>query len=291
MSVEEKLEAALRRSLPMLPAEARDTVMQMLTPQALAIVLGTLVVWAASHLFGIGEIVDIILLVVGFAVLGATVLSGAQELYDFVTTAKNARNDADLDRAARHFAKAVSILGVAVITALLMRSSLKSVGGRGAPGVRPMPNVGAAPAVGARITRPFSLPGGVLGECDWWGNISVIRNQTLAEQRLTLLHEWVHSVLSPKVGPLRVLRAQLKASGYWRSALLRYLEEAMAESYAQLRLQGLREALAAVRFPIDGGYVTVSQLLAEGTAIGNIAIGGMQFTVGVVEEKWESLLK
>lgn len=291
LSAQEKIAEALRRSLPMMPAETRHQVEALLSPESLAIVAATLIVWAGSHLVGIGEIVDIVLLVAGFAVLGLSVFSGAQELYLFATTSIDARSGADLDRAARHFALAVNILGVSVVSAVLLRGSSRSVAARGRPQVRPMPNVGPPPPGGARprITRPYSLPSGALGETDWWGNIAVIRNQSLAEQRLTLYHEWVHSVLSPRIGPMRQLRAQLRASGYWRSTFLKYLEEAMAESYAQLRVRGLQGLVIGIRFPLQGGYVTVSQMAAEGTAIGNIAVGGAIFTVHVAEGDWEAL--
>jgi hypothetical protein len=151
-----------------------------------------------------------------------------------------------------------------------------------------MPNVGVppVPSVPLRITRPFRLPSGALGETDWWGNISVTRNQVLQEQRLTLYHEWVHRVLSPKLAPLRQLRAQARAGAYWRSALLRYLEEAMAKSYAQLRINGARGLLTGISFPVEGGYVTISQLATEGMSIGSICIGGAQFTVRVVLKPW-----
>ncbi len=281
MSTEQKTGEAMRRSIPLLPAEAQEQVRQMLTPTALAIIAGTIVVWAGSHFFGIGEIVDVILLVVGLATIGGGVYSGSEELYRFATTAINAHNDADLDLAARHFATAVNILGITVISAILLRRSALSVAGRGRPQVRRMPNVGTPPPVGIppRITRPFRLPSGALGETDAWGNIAVSRNQILIEQRLTLYHEWVHSILSPRFGLLRQLRAQVRMSAYFRSSLLTYLEEAMAESYAQLRVHGLQNILVGIRFPIAEGYITISQLTSEGIAIGNILIGGMNVTI------------
>ena len=185
----------------------------------------------------------------------------------------------------------MNILGISVISALLLRSSTRAVAARGrAPQIKPMPNIGPPPAAGVRprISRPYSLPSGALGETDWWGTIAVIRNQTLSEQRLTLYHEWVHSVLSPRFGPMRQLRAQLRASGYTRSTFLRYIEEAMAESYAQLRVHGLEGILVGIRFPVQGGYVTVSQLATEGIAIGNITVSGAIFTVFITEGDWEA---
>ena len=289
LSSGEKVAEAIRRSLPMLPSEARHQVMAMLQPESLAIILGTLLVWAGSHLFGVGEIVDLILLTVGFAVLGVSAFSGAQELYQFADLATHAQTQADLNRAAHHFAMAVNILGISVISALLLRRSTGEALSRGKPKIYPMPNVGKPPPAGTRpkVTRPLYLRSGALGETDWFGDIAVTRSQTLTEQRLTLYHEWVHSVLSPRFGPLRQLRAQLRVSGYFRSALLQYIEEAMAESYAQLRMYGLSKIFVGLRFPIHPDYVTVSQLASEGIAIGNIVVGGAQFTVTITEGDWE----
>ena len=175
-----------------------------------------------------------------------------------------------------------------MISAILLKKSAEPVIARGRPQIRRMPNIGPPPAAGVlpTITRPFRLASGALGETDAWGNIAVSRNQTLTEQRLTLYHEWVHSILSPRFGPFRQFRAQLRMSAYTRSALLQYLEEAMAESYAQLRARGLQNILVGIRFPLTGGYVTITQMVSEGTAIGNIILGATRFTVYVQTGVW-----
>jgi hypothetical protein len=49
----------------------------------------------------------------------------------------------------------------------------------------------------------------------------------------------------------------------------------------QLRVHGLARALGAIRFPLQGGYVTVSQLASEGRAIGTITLGGLTFNVSI----------
>lgn len=82
-------------------------------------------------------------------------------------------------------------------------------------------------------------------------------------------------------------RSGRPASAYLRSSVLRYLEEALAESYAQLRVRGLSGVVVGVRFPIANGYVTVSGLAGEGIAIGNIIVGGQMLTVRVVQGRWE----
>ena len=55
MSAEDKLTEAIRRAILMLPSEAQEQLEALLTPQALAIAVGTLVVWAGSHFVGVGE--------------------------------------------------------------------------------------------------------------------------------------------------------------------------------------------------------------------------------------------
>ena len=99
----------MKRSLPLLPMEARGVVEGMLRPETLAIVSGTLVVWAGSHLFGVGEIVDLALLALGVAALGFAVFDGAGELYAFATIAIDASSLAQLDEAGQRFARAVSV--------------------------------------------------------------------------------------------------------------------------------------------------------------------------------------
>ena len=283
MSTADKIGEAMRRSLPHLPAEARGIVESLLKPETLAIIAGTLIVWAGSHFFGVGEIVDIILLAAGVIVLGFAVFEGAAEFYEFTTGAINAESEADLEQAGRHFARAVTLLGISTIQALLLRGQGRAVVGRGRPQIHPRLNVGPPPPPGnqLRLSRPAQIPGGSLGETTAYGTIRVARNQSLTEQRLTLLHELVHRYLSPRTGPFRQIRAELSMSAYSRSALLRYLEEALAEGYAQLRVHGLARALAQYRFPLNGGYVTVSELAAEGVAIGTITLGGVMFNVTI----------
>jgi hypothetical protein len=131
------------------------------------------------------------------------------------------------------------------------------------------------------LSRSPKLPGGKLGGTSPFGEITIARDQPLSEQRITLYHELVHRYFSPRTGPLRQLRAELAWSAYSRSAFLRYLEEALAEGYGQLRVNGLTSALRAYRFPIQGGYVTVADLVYEGQAVGTIVLGGSTFRVSV----------
>lgn len=69
----QKVGEALRRSLPHLPAHLRGQVEMLLTPEALAMITGVLVVWAGAHFTGVGEVADLVLLTVGVFAIGAAV--------------------------------------------------------------------------------------------------------------------------------------------------------------------------------------------------------------------------
>ena len=283
MSKIERIAEALRRSVPHLPAEGKAMVESMLDPTMLTVIGGTLLVWIGSHAFGIGEFVDLVLLGAGVVTLGLSAFDGAKALYDFATRAVSARSESDLDQAGQSFARAVLILGASTVQAILLHGQARAAIARGAPHVHPMPNVGPTPPAGnqLRLSRPATLPGRAVGGPTGFGEIAIARDQTLTEQRITLLHELVHRYFTPRVGPLRRLRAEVKMSAYARSAILRYLEEALAEGYAQLRVNGLAAGLRAWRFPLRFGYVTVSQVAAEGRAVGTIVLGGTTFHVSI----------
>jgi len=283
MAVADKIGEALRRSLPLLPADARAEVEKLLEPATLAILAGTIAIWAGSHFFGVGEIVDVILLVVGAAFLGMAAWDAARELMAFGTTAVNARTSPDLDRAAGHFARAVSIIGINTVMAILFHRSAKAVRARGPVRVEPgLIEVGPPPPKGKVkiVSDPTAPPGS--GATSAYGDIEVSSQGSPTDRALVLYHEQVHSFLSPKLGFLREFRARLGTSAYQRSAFMKYLEEALAETYAQLRVNGFSALPTGIRFPVKNGYVTISQLYTEGAAVGTIVIGTMSFTVTFV---------
>ena len=266
----------------------------LLTPLNLGILVGTLVAWAGSHFFGVGEIVDVLLLVVGAFAIGWSIGDVGKDLFRFADCTINARTDADLDRAAEAFAHAVVLAGVTVIMAILLRRSVKTIQAtRGAnvlEAMRPrspgLPNVGADPEAGRLWSRPGiiddpTLPAGE-GSTSPFGEVRLSTAGSASEQALVRAHELVHRFLTPRFGPLRTFRVQLGMAGYLRSALLQYLEEAMAETVAQLRVNGFSGVIEGIRFPVDNGYITISDMMSEGAAIGTITAGTQHFTVQFV---------
>ncbi len=100
------------------------------------------------------------------------------------------------------------------------------------------------------------------------------------------LHEQVHAALSPKLYFLRNLRAQMMTQGYSKSVILRYLEEAMAETYSQLRTKGLdmNTLITGITFPVNADYgITIAKAGTEvkGILFGPITVGGMIWNVWV----------
>jgi hypothetical protein len=178
-----------------------------------------------------------------------------------------------------------------VIMALLFHRTAKAVKGRGGVGgvaemkpglaeVGPPPKVSGAQPFWAKVkfVKDPALPAGE-GATSAYGDITVSAKGSATDQALVRFHEMVHSFLSPKLTPLRQFRARLSMSAYLRSALLQFLEEAMAETYAQLRVNGITALPTGIKFPVVNGYVTITALANEGAAIGTIVVGTQQFVV------------
>lgn len=294
MSTTDKITEALQRSLPKLPSDVGAALQALFSPTNLAIMAGGIVVWVGSHAFGIGEIVDIILLGVGIFTLGWSIFGGAQKLLDFATTATSASSESDLDKAADYFAEAVTLLGISAIQAFLLRGQVRQVGpviaNRG-PTILPRPPVGEPPPASRQLDlkRPWLLPSrpGTIrrGTTDAYGRMEIPTFQSRQLQREALYHELVHRFFSPKVGPLRKLRAELRIGAYNRVALLRYLEEALAQGIGQLRTRGLLAGLRAYRFPVENGYVTIAKMAGEGSMLGSIMLAGTRFFVSFSTSK------
>jgi hypothetical protein len=122
----EKLKRAVERALPKLPSELREKIQAMLTPEALATLVAIAALWGASHWFGVGEVVDVILIGWGVWTLGAEALDVGKDLYQFVTIATHAQSNKDIDRAADYFARAIAVIGIDGLAVILAHKAFKS---------------------------------------------------------------------------------------------------------------------------------------------------------------------
>ena len=76
---------------------------------------------------------------------------------------------------------------------------------------------------------------------------------------------------------------KLAMEGYDRSYLLRYLEEALVQTKAEIETDGLGAILDGIEFPVKGQYVTVAQLRSEvhGILAGTVLAAGTTYRVFV----------
>lgn len=284
MSPADKLGEAIRRSTHHMGPEAAEQVKALLTPQSLAVMAGFGAAWLASHAFGVGEVADLLLIVGGGVALGWSVFSLAEELFDFFRGALTAKTSQDLDIAGDHFAKAVAIGGITLILSLVTKGATSSLRNR-------VPRLSGPPPPGKGLFyRPSTiadptLPAGA-GETSPYGNIRYSSQGTQAEQDLARYHERIHQLLSPRLRLLQELRADLNQHMYNKSVLLRYMEEAAAETYAQLKVNGMSGLMDGLKFPTQSPHYAITWVAlgkaARGLALGTIAVGGTMYTVYVV---------
>jgi|GEM_PF-1837007 len=127
----DRLVEVLRRSIPLLPQEMRSSVASLLTAQNLAITTGVFAAWAASHVVGAGEVMDIGLLALGILTLGSMAFDIAASIRKCLEQSAKATRSSDLDVAAAHLATAITMLGAALFNALLMKTAVRrGIGGR-----------------------------------------------------------------------------------------------------------------------------------------------------------------
>ena len=108
MNPAERLMAALERAIEYLPDQLKAKFKELLTPQTLMAIDAVLALHVVGHLFGGSQVIDGLLVAVGFLLLGKEALDVAEDLYDFLSLALNATSHEELDEAGRHFARAAA---------------------------------------------------------------------------------------------------------------------------------------------------------------------------------------
>jgi len=119
----DRLLEAMRRAAPLLPALTRQEFTSLYNTENMALTLGVLTMWAGSHFFGIGEVIDLLFMLGAGMFLGRAALHAADDLVAFVRLASRARSETDLDQAAAHLARFVAAAGVASFSSLLYKAA------------------------------------------------------------------------------------------------------------------------------------------------------------------------
>jgi len=122
MEGSEKLCRAFVRAMGKLPGETMKEVQAMLSPESLALMGTMTTAWVGSQGIPVlGQTVDVALLTLGVAMAAAQTAAVKDSLWNYVRYASEARDEAGLDTAATHLARAVSTVGVSVVTFILMK--------------------------------------------------------------------------------------------------------------------------------------------------------------------------
>ena len=280
----EKLDSVIRRAALLLPEEVGNELLKLVEPWALVAMVVVLLAWMIGHFFAVSEIIDVLLVLGGLA-LGFAAYQAGGHLASFGIGCVNGRTEKDLDESAKHLAEAVALVGVQLVMTLLLAKAPKFFRDRSGIKLSQLPNTERP--MGEWFYKPkikavdsFSKSG-VLGNTTVYGDIEYLSSLTGDLKAETILHERVHSFLTPKLYPLRNLRVVMTINGYNKSFLLNYLEEALAETVAQVGTYGLKNALVGIKFPIRENYVTLTQMGTEaaGIFIGPVNAGGIYYRV------------
>ena len=117
-SPDKRILEVTQRAINRLPGEMRTELLNLISPRAIAVVL---LFWAASHLSGPGEIIDLGLLAAGFYMLGSAIVDVVSELGHCMVITSRAHSEQELDEAAAMLAHAVSVITVATLVAFLAK--------------------------------------------------------------------------------------------------------------------------------------------------------------------------
>lgn len=151
-SFSEKLGSSIERALAHLPEETAHKLQSMLSKESLDTVEVVSAAWLASHLVGIGELVDGAFVAGGLVSMGGEVIHVGQDLYAFAAGTHAATTEEGLDAAGAHLARAIATVGVDAAAALLTHKVVSTVKSMPPPSPGPLlvgelQMAGAAPAI------------------------------------------------------------------------------------------------------------------------------------------------
>ena len=123
----EKLTEAVTRSASALPQEIASELLAIFTPATLATMVSVFAVYIAAHSVGIGQAMDIGMLIAGGIFFGLDAFTIFKDIAGFAN-AVNAETESDLDKAGQHLASAIAKIGVDAVMTLLTKKVADEVG-------------------------------------------------------------------------------------------------------------------------------------------------------------------
>jgi hypothetical protein len=123
----EKLGEAVSRGAKALPAALGEEIKALFSPATLATMVGVFAVYIAAHATGVGQAVDIGMLIAGGIFFGLDAFTIFKDLAGFAG-AINATTEEELDIAGEHLASAVAKIGVDALMTLLTSKVADEIG-------------------------------------------------------------------------------------------------------------------------------------------------------------------
>lgn len=250
LSFEERLLEVLQKTKGKVKPEVVQQLERLVEPEALTIIAGVLAAWVIGHAFAYGEVVDFIIGVAGLIAIGTAIFTGLDEFWAFARDTYWGKTNADFERAASHLATAIGILGIQTILGIIFRQ--RPVTKARSPGE-------AAPFSGGKRYAPVTRtdPDLVAGKAftSWYGDIVVSSKDTGVELAISIFHERVHQLLTPKLYLLRDFRIEMRVGTYTGSSLWRWFEEILAYTVGYGRVRDWWTMFESISFPTRSGYV------------------------------------
>ncbi|WP_198533682.1 hypothetical protein [Streptomyces odonnellii] len=125
MSVMDKLAEAIRRAEKYGGEEVRGKVAELLTPQSLALMAGTTILFAVLEGSTAGA-AGVALIALSAALVGPEVYQIAGDINGFISTAVGAQDEAALDLAGQFFAKAAVAISIDILVAVLLHKPTRA---------------------------------------------------------------------------------------------------------------------------------------------------------------------
>jgi len=158
LSSELRFEQVLRRTPPYLPHALRGDFGKLLNSGMRVTTVGVLAIWGKSHALGMDFIVDSLLTVTRIALFGTDLFGVAEKLHEAIEDTLEAREEKDLEEAAKLLGDAVAILGVHNFIAMIAHGATRVVSSP-MPGMRAERPPPEAPRATQRLeARPAPKP-------------------------------------------------------------------------------------------------------------------------------------
>jgi hypothetical protein len=133
--MEDRIAEVIRRAVPKVPGDIGSTLLQLLSPESLAIVVATIAISAAANLTPYGWAADAIIVGIAFGFGGVAAIHALGDLVACFKLTVSAKSIQDIDEAADRLARAVVGLGtvglMVVLHRIAARGRAKSIEGQG----------------------------------------------------------------------------------------------------------------------------------------------------------------